>query len=64
VFLGQRDDASGFLSMPRRRKDTFKVAGRSISGWIPSLKTGAAVRQPFCSQIEEHLMLRLEFTKC
>jgi hypothetical protein len=24
--------------------DLFKVAGRSISGWIPSLKTGAAVR--------------------
>jgi len=35
--------------------DLFKIAGRSISGWIPSLKTGAAVRQPFCSQIEERL---------
>jgi hypothetical protein len=44
--------------------DLFKVAGRSISGWIPSLKTGTAIRQPFCSQIEERLMLRLEFTKC
>ena len=38
----------------------FKVAGRSISGWIPSLKTGAAVRQPFCSQLEERLMLETE----
>jgi hypothetical protein len=35
--------------------DLFKIAGRSISGWIPSLKTGAAVRQPSCSQIEERL---------
>jgi hypothetical protein len=44
--------------------DLFKVAGRSTSGWIPSLKTSAAVRQPFCSQLEERLMLWLEFTKC
>jgi hypothetical protein len=41
--------------------DLFKIAGRSISGWIPSLKTGTAVRQPFCSQIEERLMLWLEY---
>src|SRR6266536_4548302 len=41
--------------------DLFKVAGRSISGWIPSLKTGTAVRQPFCSQLEERLMLWLEY---
>jgi len=41
--------------------DLFKIAGRSISGWIPSLKTGAAVRQPFCSQLEERLMLWLEY---
>jgi hypothetical protein len=44
--------------------DLFKVAGRSTSGWIPNLKTGVAVRQPFCSQLEERLMLWLEFTKC
>jgi hypothetical protein len=44
--------------------DLFKIAGRSISGWIPSLKMGAAVRQPFCSQIEERLRRWLEFTKC
>jgi hypothetical protein len=36
----------------------FQIAGRSISEWIPSLKTGAAgsVRQPFCSQLEERLL--------
>jgi len=39
--------------------DLFKIAGRSISGWIPSFKTGTAshVRQPFCSQLEERLLL-------
>ena len=43
--------------------DLFKIAGRSISGWIPSLKTGttAHVRQPFCSQLEERLLLWLEY---
>jgi len=41
--------------------DLFKIAGRSISGWIPSLKTGITVRQPFCSQLEERLMLWLEY---
>src|SRR5215471_161753 len=35
--------------------DLFKIAGRSISGWIPSLKTGSTVRQPFYSQLEERL---------
>jgi hypothetical protein len=35
--------------------DLFKVAGRSISGWIPGLKTGTAVRHLFCSQLEERL---------
>ncbi len=38
--------------------DLFKIAGRSISGWIPSLKTGTAIRQPFCSQLEERLLPR------
>lgn len=35
--------------------DLFKIAGRSISGWIPSLKTGKVshIRQPFCSQLED-----------
>ena len=38
--------------------DLFKIAGRSISGWIPSLKTGTTspVRQPFWSQFEERLL--------
>ncbi len=43
--------------------DLFKIAGRSISGWMKSLKTGTAshVRQPFCSQLEERLLLWLEY---
>jgi len=41
--------------------DLFKIAGRSISGWIPSLKTGSTLRQPFCSQLEERLLLWLEY---
>jgi hypothetical protein len=41
--------------------DLFKIAGRSISGWIPSLKTGTVIRQPFCSQLEERFMLWLEY---
>jgi hypothetical protein len=41
--------------------DLFKIAGRSISGWIPSLKTGITVRQPFCSQLEERLLIWLEY---
>jgi transposase len=41
--------------------DLFKIAGHSISGWVPSLKTGTVVRQPFCSQLEERLLLWLEY---
>lgn len=43
--------------------DLFKIASRSISGWIKSLKMGTAshVRQPFCSQLEERLLLWLEY---
>ncbi len=41
--------------------DLFKIAGRSISGWIPSLKTGTVVRKPFCSQLEERLLMWLEY---
>jgi hypothetical protein len=39
--------------------DLFKVAGRSISGWVPIFKMGATspVKQPFCSQLEERLLL-------
>ena len=41
--------------------DLFKIANRSISGWVPGLKTGVTLRQPFCSQLEEHLLLWLEY---
>jgi len=41
--------------------DLFKIANRSISGWVPSLKTAATIRQPFCSQLEERLLLWLEY---
>src|SRR5438876_12127911 len=43
--------------------DLFTIAGRSISGSVPSLKTGVPshVRQPFCSQLEERLLLWLEY---
>jgi len=43
--------------------DLFKIAGESISGWIPSWKTGniRPTRQPFCSQMEEQLLLWLEY---
>jgi len=41
--------------------DLFKIAGRSISGWIPSLKMGTTIRQPFCSQLEERLLMWLEY---
>lgn len=43
--------------------DLFKIAGRSILGWIRSFKAGLVthVRQPFCNQLEERLMLWLEY---
>jgi hypothetical protein len=43
--------------------DLFKIANRSISGWVPSYKAGSVshTRQPFCSQLEERLMLWLEY---
>src|SRR5262249_2252439 len=43
--------------------DLLKIAGRSISGWIPSFKTGTAspLRPPCCSQLEEQLLLWLEY---
>jgi hypothetical protein len=40
--------------------DLFKIAGCSISGWI-RLKTGITIRQLFCSQLEERLLLWLEY---
>jgi transposase len=43
--------------------DLFKIAGESISGWIPSWKMGdqKPTRQPFCSLMEERLLLYLEY---
>src|SRR3989440_1347240 len=41
--------------------DLFKIAGRSISGWVPSYKTGTTLRLPFCSQLEERLLMWLEY---
>jgi len=43
--------------------DIFKLAGRSISGFLPSFKTGdpSHVRQPFTTQLEERLALYLEY---
>jgi hypothetical protein len=39
--------------------DIFKIAGRSISGFLPSFKTGdhTRIRQPFTTQLEERLAL-------
>src|SRR5438105_2125103 len=46
-----------------RGVDLFKIAGESISGWIPSWKLGGPKpsRQPFCSLMEERLLLFLEY---
>jgi hypothetical protein len=43
--------------------DLFKMADRSISGWVPSFKmsTATPVKLPFCSQLEERLLLWLEY---
>ena len=46
--------------------DLFKIAGESISGWIPSWKMGGQkpTRQPFCSLMEERLLMYLEYDTC
>src|SRR3989475_13303225 len=43
--------------------DLFKIAGESISGWLPSWKAGGPrpKRQRFCSLMEERLLLYLEY---
>jgi hypothetical protein len=43
--------------------DIFKIAGRSISGFVHSFKTGdlRRVRQPFTSRLEEQLAMFLEY---
>ena len=46
-----------------RGLDLFKIAGQSISGFLPSWKTGdkQRIRQPFTTQLEERLALYLEY---
>ena len=43
--------------------DIFKIAGRSISGFLPSFKTGDSrrVRVPFTTHLEEQLAMFLEY---
>jgi transposase len=43
--------------------DVFKIAGRSISGFVHSFKTGdpRRVRQPFTTLLEQHLAMFLEY---
>src|SRR5258708_35380528 len=44
--------------------DLFKIANRSISGRVPSFKLSSAaapVKLPFCSPLEERLLLWLEY---
>jgi Mu transposase, C-terminal len=58
------EKGGGFMSEGGVRGiDLFKIAGESISGWVPSFKTGESrpTRQPFCSQMEEQLLLYLEY---
>ncbi len=59
------DELSPRVSMRRGTPglDIFKIAGRSISGFLPSFKTGddRQVRQPFTTQLEERLALYLEY---
>jgi hypothetical protein len=40
--------------------DLFKIAGRSFQGRFRASKRGIAVRQPFCSQLEERILAWLE----
>ncbi len=59
--MGASSLPSGRMGTPGL--DVFKIAGQSISGFLPSFKTGnpRAVRQPFTSQLEERLALYLEY---
>jgi hypothetical protein len=43
--------------------DIFKIAGQSISGFLPSFKTGSAsqARQPFTTHLEKRLAMYLEY---
>src|SRR5947207_1354044 len=62
----ERKDAPPATPSTRRGTpglDIFKIAGSSISGFLPSFKTGSAQkpRQPFTTQLEERLALYLEY---
>jgi hypothetical protein len=63
VCCGPEGEDHLMAEMGVRGIDLFKIAGASISGWIPSFKTGETrpTRQPFCSQMEEQLLLYLEY---
>jgi len=57
AYLIERSAGMPMAALAIKGVDLFKIAGRSISGWIPSLKTGTTIRQLFCSQLEERLLL-------
>src|SRR5215471_139179 len=52
------------LQSRTRGLDVFKIAGRSISGYLHSFKTSHAsqVRVPFTTLLEERLALYLEYS--
>lgn len=43
--------------------DLFKIAGKSISGWVPSRRTGDPhrIKMPFASKVEQRLSVYLEY---
>ena len=43
--------------------DIFKIAGKSISGWVPSRRTGDPdrIKMPFASKVEQRLSVYLEY---
>src|SRR5256714_7058632 len=63
VICGLEEGGRLMAEIVVRVIDLFKIAGESISGWIPSWKTGETrpTRQPFCSLMEEQLLLYLEY---
>ena len=61
AYLIERSAGMLMAALAIKGVDLFTIAGRSISRWIPSLKTATTIRQPFCSQLEERLLLWLEY---
>src|SRR5713101_8277550 len=43
--------------------DIFKIAGKSISGWVPSRRTGDPdrIKMPYASKVEQRLSIYLEY---